>query len=118
VPRALPFEPARDLLGISAAIWAEEKGLPFPSTLRLQKIERLARELTGAMASAEQHDPGTTPYERALSRPDGAAFRVADVVEVYATLEPVLKAASARVRGKTSKGTERERRWAMGKTRG
>jgi len=35
------------------------------------------------MTSAEQHDPGTAPYERALSRANG----VADVVSIVDTTE-------------------------------
>jgi hypothetical protein len=66
----------------------------------MRQIAKLATELSNATSSAEQHDPGTAPYERALSRADGVAFRVADVVSVVDALEPVLKAASDRVRGK------------------
>jgi hypothetical protein len=68
------------------------------------------------MACAEQHDPGTAPYERALSHADGVAFRLADVVQVYDPLEPVLKAAGDRVWGKRSELTMRQLR-AAGKVR-
>jgi hypothetical protein len=107
VPRVFPFEPARDLLGTLRALYAHEKAKPFPPTVKLRKIERLAKELSGAIASAKWHDPGTAPYERALSRADGVAFRVADLVDIVDTLEPILKAASHRVRGTRPKEQER-----------
>jgi hypothetical protein len=117
LPRRFPFEPARDLLGILRALYAYEKSRPFPQTVKMRQIAKLATELSNAMNSAEWHDPGTAPYERALSRAEGVALRVADVVTVVDSLEPVLMAASDRVRGRASKATEREQRWAVGKKR-
>jgi hypothetical protein len=103
VPRLFRFGPARDLLGILRALYAHEKAKPFAPTLKLRNIERLAKELSDAIASAKWHDPDTAPYERARSRADGVAFRVGrdlvDVVDVVDTLETVLRAASHRVRG-------------------
>ncbi len=115
--RRFPFEPARDLLGILRALYAYEKSKPFPPVRKLQKIERLARELGEAMAMAEQHDPGTAPYERALTRADGVAHRVAGVVDIVDALEPVLNAARDRVRGRRPKEQERRFTWATGRRR-
>ncbi|HEX4338091.1 MAG TPA: hypothetical protein VH062_19410 [Polyangiaceae bacterium] len=116
MPRLFPFEPARDLVGILRSVYVHERSKPRPDGRKLRRIERLATELTAAMTSAEQHDLGTAPYERALSRADGAAFRLADVVQVYDPLEPVLKAAGDRVRGKRGELTMRQLR-ATGKVR-
>jgi hypothetical protein len=94
-------------------MWAAEKSRPFPGAVKLRKIERLARELAGAIASADVHDPGTAPYERALSRADGVARRVADVVECYDPIEPVVTVAGKRVRGKyRSAAAAWELKWA------
>lgn len=117
MPRHFPFEPARDLLGILRALYACEKAKPFPPVRKLRKIERLARELGDAMLSAEQHDPGTAPYERALSRADGVAHRIRDVVDVFDSLEPVVKAAIDRVLGRKPKEQERRSTWSTGRRR-
>ncbi len=117
VSRRFPFEPARDLLGILRALYAYEKAKAFPPARKLRSIERLARDLSLSMATAEQHDPGTAPYERALSLADGVALRVADVVDIVDPLEPVLKAASHRVRGSRPKEQERRFQWATDRKR-
>ncbi len=118
MPRHFPFDPARDVLGILRALYAYEKAKPFPPTRKLRKIERLARELGEAMMSAEQHDPGTAPYERALSRADGVAHGLREVVDIVDSLEPVVKAAIDRVLGRKPKEQERRFTWSTGRRPG
>ena len=117
MPASFQFEAVRDLVGILRAMYAEEKMRSSPSSTRMKRIESVARELVSALESAEQHDPGTAPYERARSRAEGAVLRIGDLVDVISPLEPVLHVAGKRVLGTQPVTLERDAKRAAGKLR-
>jgi hypothetical protein len=124
LPRSFPFEAVRDLIGVLRAMYAAERGQLHPSRRQLAAIHGIATELQAAIRTAAPHDPGTAPYERAITMADTAVARLGTVLEdrvgARPDLERVVSAAAQRIRSlrRTPGPTEREIKWAVGKKRG
>jgi hypothetical protein len=115
VPQRFHFEAVRDVVGILRAMYRQERDKRSPSPVRMQRIERLAREFLGAYKMAAAHDPETAPYVRACKQAESAALRIGDLVTVVDPIEPVLRVAGERVIGAASRRSEGEYRWAVGR---
>jgi hypothetical protein len=115
VPARFQFEAVRDVVGILRAMYRQERNKRSPSPVRMQKIERLAREFLGAYKMAAAHDPETSPYVRACKQAQNAALRLDGIVTVVDPIEPVLRVAGERVVGAASRRSEAEYRWAVGR---
>lgn len=102
-------------------MYAEEAQRRHHSKPKLERIAKAARELKAALAMAAPHDPGTAPYERAISKAETAA-RALDLIfpGVLDRMPDLLRVAGSRVRGdwKPYRPSEAQIRWAMGKQRG
>jgi hypothetical protein len=118
VPARFQFEAVRDVVGILRAMYRQERDKRSPSPVRMQKIERLAREFLGAYKMAAAHDPETAPYVRACKQAENSALRLDGIVTVVDPIEPVLRVAGERVIGAASRRTEGEYRWAVGRKPG
>jgi hypothetical protein len=92
-----PFEAVRDLVGILRALYAADKARGAGER-RLVAIEELARELRGAVELALEYAPGTLGHSAAWERAERATHRLADLVDVTTSAEPLLRAAGERVR--------------------
>jgi hypothetical protein len=118
VPADFRPDAVRDLLGLLRAMYAAERRKNFPRRRRLVALERAARALKDALATAAVHDPGTAPYVRAVGTANAVATRLTDLIEVTDPIEPVLRAAGARVRPRAAKPAQRGvPRWAVGDRR-
>jgi hypothetical protein len=79
-------------------MYRAEKRKSFPRRRRLVALERAAKALKEALATAAVHDLRTAPYERAVATANMVATRLADLIELTDPVEPVLRAAGERVR--------------------
>jgi len=95
-----------------------------PSRRQLSNIEAIAMELQAAIRVAAPHDPGTAPYERAVSMAESAVARLGGILEdrvgARPSIERVVTVAGERVRGprKTVKPPEPVISWAAHRKRG
>lgn len=92
-----PFEAVRDLLGILRAMYAADKE-NGAGALRLAALEDIGRELRRAVDLALEYEPGSLGHAAAWDRAERATIRLADLVDVTTPVEPVLRAAGARIR--------------------
>jgi hypothetical protein len=115
LPARFQFEAVRDVVGILRAMYRQERDKRSPSPVRMQQIERLAKEFLGAYRMASAHDPETAPYVRAIKQAESAALRLGDIATMVDPIEPVLRVAGERVIGAASRRSEGEYRWAVGR---
>jgi hypothetical protein len=93
---AFPFAAVRDLLGILRALWLST---PEANSMRRIQIGAVAQQLRASLELAKLSTPGTPGYTDAWRRAEAATRAAGKLVDVTATLEPVLLAATLRVVG-------------------
>ncbi|EYF04597.1 hypothetical protein [Chondromyces apiculatus] len=96
-----PFEPARDLLGIVRALYADARTRGVDHE-RLRGIAAVGAEIRRAITLAEAHAPGTLGFSSAWARVERATAQVGDLVDVLTPAAPMIRAAVARARRKGS----------------
>jgi len=89
-----PFAAVRDLLGILRALWLSTDEAHL---MRRKQITAVAGELRTAYELALMSTPGTMGYHAAWERAEEATRRVGDLVDCVTPLEPLVRAATARV---------------------
>lgn len=118
LPRLFPFEPARDLLGILRALYAYEKAKPFPANAEAPQESNASPGSPARCSAPSSTTRGRRRTNAPSHAPTASLIESADVVDIVDPLEPVLKAASDRVRGRKPKEQERRFQWTTGKRRG
>lgn len=91
-----PFAAVRDLLGILRAMWL---ATPEENSMRRIQIGAVAQGLRAALELAKLATPGTKAYADAWRRAEAATRAAGNLVDCFATVEPVLTAATVRVVG-------------------
>jgi hypothetical protein len=94
-----PFQAVRDLLGILRALWLATD----PAHVRRRdEIAALAVELRKACDQARSAPVGSLGYSAGWNRAEEATRKVGELVDRIAPLEPVVRAAAARVVGRAA----------------
>ncbi len=94
----LPFEAVRDLLGIVRAMYAAAKAAGA-GRVRLEAIARVGSDLKVAIDLAAEAKPGIVGHRAAWARAEDATARLADLVDMLTSAEPMIVAARERVSG-------------------
>lgn len=93
-----PFEAVRDLLGLVRAMYAAARDRRAGRG-ELAKIASVGKDLAEALELARDCRVGTIGERAAWTRAEAATRRAGELVDAFATVEPLMTAATQRVSG-------------------